>query len=328
MIRFLISKMAGKNASGKLLVFNYHNILVENTPAYARGTNFKQFKRQIDWLQANFDLQPLEAALGNCRAGSLERPTACITFDDGYKTQSYAAAAYLKSKGISATFFVTSGHFDDSLLWNDWLRIFFGIAAEKEWATLTDILNNATDSPIDTLGPKTHQTIEDTLKYLSLDARRPILEYIRSVVPADYDKQGMMSRADVKRLHMDGFEIGAHSLSHPILTKEDPKIASEQIAVDIENVSEVIGSRVTCFAFPNGKPGIDFDADHILMLVRNRIRFGLTSALGYFSAGQDPMQISRVCLRGSSETGFVRSIRQAYHSPPNMVRSRGYESLR
>lgn len=65
------------------------------------------FSRQIDWMQANFDLVSLAEAQRRVASGFNDRPTVCITFDDGYAENSEFALPLLLERRIPFTYFVT-----------------------------------------------------------------------------------------------------------------------------------------------------------------------------------------------------------------------------
>jgi len=65
------------------------------------------FTRQIDWLQANFDLVSLSEAQRRIASGFNNRPTVAITFDDGYAENSEYALPLLLERSIPFTYFVT-----------------------------------------------------------------------------------------------------------------------------------------------------------------------------------------------------------------------------
>jgi peptidoglycan/xylan/chitin deacetylase (PgdA/CDA1 family) len=68
------------------------------------------FRRQIDWLSANFDIVSLAEAQNRIRSGHNTRPTLCLTFDDGYADNSAFALPLLIQRNIPVTYFVTTWH--------------------------------------------------------------------------------------------------------------------------------------------------------------------------------------------------------------------------
>jgi len=69
-----------------------------------------QFAAQIRWLRSRFDLVDLAEAQRRIAAGRNRRPTACITFDDGYAENLEFALPLMMREQIPCTYFVTTSH--------------------------------------------------------------------------------------------------------------------------------------------------------------------------------------------------------------------------
>jgi peptidoglycan/xylan/chitin deacetylase (PgdA/CDA1 family) len=76
----------------------------------------------------------------------------------------------------------------------------------------------------------------------------------------------MMRSEQVVQLHAAGMEIGGHTVRHPILRVLPDAEARAEIAEGRERLQEVIGAPVSVFAYPNGRPGEDYDARHVEMV--------------------------------------------------------------
>jgi len=68
------------------------------------------FARQIAWLRARFELVSLAEAQARIRSGRNDRPTVCITFDDGYADNMQFAIPLLLKHQIPFAYFVSSNH--------------------------------------------------------------------------------------------------------------------------------------------------------------------------------------------------------------------------
>src|SRR5438046_5518222 len=71
---------------GELAVLMYHAVVREPLPVPDWCFVLEDdFARQMAYLKRHFDLLPLSAALAALGAGRIRRPTAVITFDDGFQ---------------------------------------------------------------------------------------------------------------------------------------------------------------------------------------------------------------------------------------------------
>lgn len=76
-------------------------------------------------------------------------------------------------------------------------------------------------------------------------------------VIADHPRQGThdakrMGRKELKQLVKEGFTIGAHTRTHPDLTRVAPEMAREEIAGCKADVEQTLGLPVDFFAYPGG----------------------------------------------------------------------------
>ncbi|MEO2049416.1 MAG: polysaccharide deacetylase family protein [Pirellulales bacterium] len=67
-----------------------------------------RFCKQIRWLQRRFEIVSLETAQQRIDAGVNDRPTVCITFDDGYADNCEMAIPWLIEQGIPFTYFIST----------------------------------------------------------------------------------------------------------------------------------------------------------------------------------------------------------------------------
>ena len=85
----------------------YHRVADEHPNPWTIGCS--DFRKQIDWMQENFDLISLQEAQRRIRSGN-KRPALAITFDDGYSENSSFALPLLIERNIPVTYFVTTYH--------------------------------------------------------------------------------------------------------------------------------------------------------------------------------------------------------------------------
>ena len=91
-------------------IFFYH--LIANRPLNHMCMPLSEFVRQVEFLRRHYEILPLDEAVERLRSGSNDRIAASITFDDGYRDNTWAIR-YLRYFDIPATFFVSIGHVRD-----------------------------------------------------------------------------------------------------------------------------------------------------------------------------------------------------------------------
>src|SRR5262249_48029078 len=84
----------------------------------------------------------------------------------------------------------------------------------------------------------------------------------------------MLRWAQVREMHGDGIEFGAHTVNHPILSSLRPEAAFNEIAHSKRVIEETLQAPVRHFAYPNGTAE-DFDRGTEELVARA----GFTSAV-------------------------------------------------
>jgi peptidoglycan/xylan/chitin deacetylase (PgdA/CDA1 family) len=105
----------------------------------------------------------------------------------------------------------------------------------------------------------------------------------------------MMSSEDVRALKRAGMRIGAHTHEHPILSKLDAAEARAQIVKSREVLADIVGTPPSMFAYPNGKPGLDYTAEHVAMVKEAGFSSAVSVAFGTAARASDHYQIPRFC---------------------------------
>ncbi len=226
------------------------------------------------------------------RAGKLPSRTACITFDDGYADNAEVALPILKKYGLSATFFVATGFLDGGRMWND---------------TVIESIRRAESGELDLneigLGVISLQSTDERvaainqllsrLKYLEPEERQDKVDAIAHISGAILPEGLMMTSTQVKALAEEGMEIGAHTVSHPILASVSPAKARREIAEGKERLEAITGLPVCTFAYPNGKAGVDYRREHVEMVHDLSFTAAVTTERGVATRNTDRYQLPR-----------------------------------
>lgn len=89
-----------------IMVLLYHR--VANVHPNSWTIDWDRFRYQIEWLQQHFEIVSLAEAQRRIAAGTNSKPTACITFDDGYAENCEKAIPWLIEQRLPVTYFVAS----------------------------------------------------------------------------------------------------------------------------------------------------------------------------------------------------------------------------
>ncbi len=109
----------------------------------------------------------------------------------------------------------------------------------------------------------------------------------------EVDQVQGLSWSQVSEMRLEGFEIGAHTRTHPVLTRLTETDALEEIASSRSTIEDHLGEPVSLFAYPFGNPR-EHVSDRMLSLVA-QLGFEAAATILYRGVRQDedPMSIPR-----------------------------------
>jgi len=283
----------GHLVSPRLSVLIFHRVHAQTDSIFPHEPDAARFEFLMRFVARSFQVMTLGEAVTCLARGDLPPRALVITFDDGYADNAEIALPILQRTGLRASFFVSSGFLDGGRMWND------SVIESLRACRLAEVDlesfglgRRALASPAER-----RQVIEALLpriKYLTLAEREQEIARLKNLCGvSDLPANLMMSSAQVQELHRVGMEIGAHTVNHPILTTLAPSEAESEIAEGRRQLESIISAPVDMFAFPNGKPGRDYDHSHVLMLKRLGFRGAVSTAPGVSRSGNDLFQLPR-----------------------------------
>lgn len=312
-LRPLLTLLSPGGAHARLSILIYHRVLSRPDPLFPAEVDATAFDRQMRLLASFFNVIPLNDAAKALRSGSLPARAACVTFDDGYSDNAEVALPILQKHRIPATFFIATGFLNGGRMWND---------------TVIELVRGFPDDSLDLshLGLGVHKTasyvqraatIADllkSLKYLPPVARLELVDAIREKLGAVLPNDLMMTANQVKTLHDAGMEIGAHTVSHPILASLCKAAALKEIADGKEFLEGLIRAPVKSFAYPNGKPHRDYLADHVHLVKELQFEAAVSTSWGAAQTKSDPFQLPRFTPWDKGDMRFMLRLARNMHT--------------
>lgn len=277
----------------KLTILQFHKVPQVAHALDPFDLDLAGFERVLQTTMQLFTIRPLDDSVLALRAGNLPARTACITFDDGYADWVDGVVPVLKKNNIHATFFITTGQFSGVPLWNE--RILHSIHKFPQGTSSLTLGDGLEDMEVANLSQKqaTVQKLQRVLKYCNPEKRERFLQLLESVAGCASSQLPVLSTAGLRDIHAQGFGIGAHSVTHPILSRCTPKEAYREISESREELESLIGSAVKAFAYPNGLSGQDFGPEHIEMVRRAGFTMAFTTHRGAATGDSSVLQLPR-----------------------------------
>jgi peptidoglycan/xylan/chitin deacetylase (PgdA/CDA1 family) len=115
----------------------------------------------------------------------------------------------------------------------------------------------------------------------------------------------MLTRDQVRDLCGAGVEIGAHTCGHPILASLNLPESDCEIRESKERLEELVPQDVRLFAYPNGRPGIDYHASHVAQVKRAGFLAACSTQSGVVSPTSDQWQLPRFTPWDTSPARFL-----------------------
>lgn len=229
------------------------------------------FRRQLRLLKANYNVISPEDMLAWCRNGrELPPRAALLTCDDGFLSNLTEMLPVLQDEGLRCLFFVTgaSAGEERTMLWYEELLLLFlraragsfkiagdgleieGVLGEREqrrslwWSSVKRL------SQLDAQSRECF--LHAAHSYFGLEKS---LEFFLASYSEAQRHFCLLTRKELQQLAAAGMTIGAHTLSHPVLSQMPPQLAWTEIAESRARLETALGKSIWAFAYPFGDAG-------------------------------------------------------------------------
>jgi peptidoglycan/xylan/chitin deacetylase (PgdA/CDA1 family) len=292
LLRSMFSLMSPAGDSGRLTVLIFHRVLPRQDPLYPDELTSQAFDSICAWMASWFNVLALDEAVVMMQEGRLPSRAACITFDDGYADNHDVALPILQRHGLPATFFVATGFLDGGRMWNDTIIEAMRRCAKSD----LDLSGLGLDSiSLRSLEDRRRAvgTLIDKIKYRPVEERVEMTERMAGLAEVELPNDLMMTSEQVRAMRSAGMQIGAHTVSHPILARLNAEQCEREIQGSKDFLEQLLQERIGLFAYPNGKPGEDYSAENVAIVQKLNFDAAVSTQWGTSQKGGDHFQIRR-----------------------------------
>ena len=288
LIASIVSSLNGK----KLFVLIYHRVFDEPDYMHQGEVDRKEFSWQMQLLARYFNVITLSEAIKAQNEGRLPSRAVAVTFDDGYADNLYNALPILKANNLTATFFIASGFLDGGRMWND--SIVEAVRNAKSASIdLTELGFGICDISANPQKEQLARKLVGRAKYKTPAERETYISIVQAATGSELPNNLMLTTKELQEMHQAGMEIGGHTISHPILKTLSDAEALAEIADNKVVLEEKLGISLKVFAYPNGKPGIDYLPQHVDIIKNLGYQGAVSTVWGVNSANTDRWQLGR-----------------------------------
>jgi len=296
----------------KAVILTFHRFS-GNGEGHARGMPIPTFTEYLEYLTRHYRVVSLRTLTEELSRGDVQPYTAAVTVDDGYHEVFTLAAPVLRTYGVPASFFVISDFIDGRLWpWTDRFTFVFDRAPRDRLAF-------------------THRGSVHVLQMREEGDRRRAaahwLEYAKGLPAAEVDEllaaiaaaAGIevpvappreyrpLTWTQLRALNAEGFDVGAHTRTHPILSRVGPEQLRTEIEGCREQMEQRLGFPVRHFAYPNGGKE-DYTPEAVEQVARAGYRAAVTCVAGGNTPSTSPFELRRIGAAMEGLAHFAQAI--------------------
>ncbi len=206
---------------GRLSVLVLHRVLAEPDSLFPEAMDVPRFTELCRWADTLFRVLPLDEGARLLQEGRLPERALAISFDDGYADNHDVALPILRRHGLPAAFFIATGFLGRGCMWNDLVIEAFRRTSLQQ-VDLSDLVGAGVYSLEHTSSRRIAlEAVIARVKYLQPERRLDLVGKISARLEVDPPTGMMMTTKEVVALRKAGMQIGAHTVSHPILATLD-----------------------------------------------------------------------------------------------------------
>lgn len=240
----------------RFYIIPYHMIVDEPNGFYPQIST-RDFEKQIAHFARNYKVISLDEIVERVKKRNSLRGCVAITFDDGFRDNYENAYPILRKYNVPATIFLTTGYIEDGTApWFITLRYIF---MKTEKTRFQFSLNDKTISlPMQTREEKfaASDKAMACLKDCPDQERLPLLDSLCEELEVNDFREIenlMLTWDQIKEMSENGISFGAHTVSHPVLSRIPMEKAEKEIRESKKIIEEKVGKSVASFAYPFGK---------------------------------------------------------------------------
>lgn len=291
---------------GYLRILMYHR--------FGEGGRLRpQFERQCRHLRRHYRVLELREVARRLADGSRFPPHAVvITVDDGHADFYREAYPVLRRWGLPATLYLTTGYLDGRCwLWFDLVDYLF----EQTGAARLE-LEFLGAMELRSAGAKraAAEAVKEAALRMPNTAREELMAGLPRALKVDVPPRPParwepLSWDQVREMASGGIEFGAHTLTHPILSRvADEGRLEREIREPKQRIEQELGRETLHFCYPNGQPG-DYTPAIVERVRQAGFQTAVTAEQGLNPAGASRYLLKRVPVEPDRDWGvFTRAV--------------------
>lgn len=247
-------------------ILAYHRVLPTADPADFSfdldlvSASSEAFRSQLAIIRRRFAPMRFDE-LADCldRGRPVPSRAVLITFDDGYDDNYRIAFPLLREAGLSAMFFVSSGHVASGRPYAyDWLVHMLCTTTQSRLHAPELGIDCPLPAGVDALAERRAlaRYVLDRIKTLDADGQQALVDRLQREwdMPdaAGHPDCRPMTWAQLREMHAAGMEVGSHGVDHRMLAKLSPQAMRDEVAGSRLAIEAALGAPVAAMSYPVG----------------------------------------------------------------------------
>jgi len=326
----------------RAVILLYHRVALSSPDPQLLCVTPAHFGEHLEVLRKYRHPIALRSLLPALQNGQRPSRAVVVTFDDGYADNLHHAKPLLARYDVPATVFVTSGYVgSEKEFWYDDLERLLlqpGILPETLRLNLNGRLHqwqlssavhydkdsyrsyagwNISQKDNPTPRQELYRSLFQTLLPLADEQRRKLVDDLliaAGVETAGRPTHRVLSPEEMIQL-TDGalVEVGSHTVSHTVLSTLPTAAQAEEISQSKARLEEILGHRVTSFAYPHG--GRSHYTEETVTAVRQAgFQCACAAFPGIIGRATDRWQLPRFLVRDWDGQEFAHRLSQWFRS--------------
>lgn len=300
----------------RINIVSYHRVVQDFTGELQRSIpglliSQETFRRHLEEAHAaGFEFASLGDAVDVMSGRKVaKKDLFVVTFDDGYRDVYRYAFPVLQQMGVPAIQYLPTHFVGTPRRFNhDRLFHLIGMAQKRKFRPVYEALPAPAAvllEPIFNGRQTASAALDDFIGVYPSRVLTEVIDALETQLGGDAElvpEQGdVMSWDEVREMSRAGFDFGAHTLGHTVLTLEDPGSAEREIVESQRRIEAELGKPCVDFAYCNGW----YSDEIVQILARNGFRSAVTTEDLLNRIGGDPFTLKRKVLWENFSTGVM-----------------------
>lgn len=320
------------------VILLYHRITEIDSDPLLLCVSPKNFEEHLQCLRQAYQPLSLQELITYSSQGWLPRRSVIITFDDGYADNLYQAKPLLEQYDLPASVFVISGAVGHSkeFWWYDLEKLLLqpGNLPEKlsisinsntySWELGASSRYNRTEyqnyrhwnllfQEDPTSRHHIYRALFLILRPLSSEKQQHVLQQLgewSGRMLTDEVLHRALTPGELRDLTAGGrIEIGAHSVTHPVLSTLSKEQQDREIQQSKEHLEAFLGQSVTSFAYPYGTQA-DYNSETITSVQEAGFHYACSNFTGLVYQDTAHFGLPRFLIRNWTREEFAYRLQQ------------------